>query len=110
MVETRASSEPRSADGRQFEVFLRETATEPLRHVGTVAAPTPETAHEEAAVLFGWAARDIWLCPAESTHRYTTEPLAVDDDGEDSSASDTAASCSRANQTEPAAEPTEGRR
>ena len=77
MVETRASTGSRSADGRRFEVFVRETAAESLRHVGTVAAPTPETAHEEAAALFGWTARDIWVCPTESTHRYTTAPLAA---------------------------------
>ena len=71
MVKTRAPTGPRSADGRRFEVFIRETASEPLRHVGTVAAPTPETAHEEATALFGWTARDIWVCAAESTHRYT---------------------------------------
>ena len=80
MVETRASTGSRSADGRRFEVFVRETAAESLRHVGTVAAPTPETAHEEAAALFGWTARDIWVCPTESTPRHTTEPLAADED------------------------------
>ena len=80
MVETRTSTGSRSADGRRFEVFIRETESESLRHVGTVKAPTPETAHEEAAALFGWTARDIWVCPAESTHRYTNEPLAANDD------------------------------
>ena len=108
MVETRASTESRSADGRRFEVFVRETAAESLRHVGTVKAPTPEAAHEEAAALFGWTARDIWVCPAESTHRYTTEPLAAYDDAADPAASDTDTARSETNRAEPATEPTGG--
>ncbi|MFC7325349.1 Htur_1727 family rSAM-partnered candidate RiPP [Halorubrum rutilum] len=70
---------PRSADGRRFEVFVREAEADPLRHVGTVAAPTPDAAHEEASELFARYARDVWLCPAEETHRYSAESLAGDD-------------------------------
>lgn len=66
---------PRSADGRRFEVFLREDAPDPMRHVGTVAAPTPDVAHEEASKLFGWYARDIWVTPAAEVHRYSAERL-----------------------------------
>ena len=70
---------PRSADGRRFEVFVREAEADPLRHVGTVAAPTPDAAHEEASALFARYARDVWVCPAEETHRYSVESLAGDD-------------------------------
>jgi rSAM-partnered protein len=81
---TAVSSGSRAADGRRFEVFVREAAADPLRHVGTVAAPTPEAAREEATALFGRHARDLWLCPAEAMHRYTAEPLASEStaDGE----------------------------
>ena len=110
MVDMRTSTGSRSADGRRFEVFIRETESESLRHVGTVAAPTPETAHEEAAALFGWTARDIWVCPAESTHRYTTEPLAADDDTNGSAAGDTGESHAEPTRAEPATESSGGRR
>lgn len=73
---------PRSADGRRFEVFVRETESDPLRHVGTVAAPTPDVAHEEASKLFAWYARDVWVCPAEETHRYSASSLVDEEDSE----------------------------
>jgi len=76
---TAGSGGPRSADGRRFEVFVREEESDPLRHVGTVAAPTPDVAHEEASKLFAWYARDVWVCPAEETHRYSAESLAAAD-------------------------------
>ncbi|MFW6317371.1 MAG: Htur_1727 family rSAM-partnered candidate RiPP [Halorubrum sp.] len=80
---TTVSGGPRSADGRRFEVFVREEEADPLRHVGTVAAPTPDVAHEEASKLFAWYARDVWVCPAEETHRYSAESLATDDRSSD---------------------------
>ncbi len=83
---TAGSSGPRSADGRRFEVFVREAEPDPLRHVGTVAAPTPDVAHEEASKLFAWYARDVWVCPAEETHRYSAGSPA-DDTRSDSDAS-----------------------
>ena len=83
MVEKTNRSEdangPRSADGRRFEVFVRDEESDPLRHVGTVAAPTPDAAHEEASELFAWYARDVWVCPAAAVSRYSAESLA---DGE----------------------------
>lgn len=78
---TATEAGPRSADGRRFEVFVREEEAEPLRHVGTVAAPTPDVAHEEASKLFAWYARDVWVCPAEETHRYSADTLG-DDEGD----------------------------
>ncbi|OYR38761.1 Htur_1727 family rSAM-partnered candidate RiPP [Halorubrum sp. Hd13] len=84
---TAGAGGPRSADGRRFEVFVREEEADPLRHVGTVAAPTPDVAHEEASKLFAWYARDVWVCPAEETHRYSAESLAADERSGDESAS-----------------------
>ncbi|QWC18400.1 Htur_1727 family rSAM-partnered candidate RiPP [Halorubrum sp. 2020YC2] len=85
MVEKTDRSEdangPRSADGRRFEVFVREEESDPLRHVGTVAAPTPGVAHEEASKLFAWYARDVWVCPAAEVSRYSAESLADDGGG-----------------------------
>lgn len=86
MVEKTSRSEhaggPRSADGRRFEVFVREEESDPLRHVGTVAAPTPDVAHEEASKLFAWYARDVWVCPAAEVSRYSAESLADDEAAE----------------------------
>jgi len=70
----------RSADGRRFEVFVRAAESDPLRHVGTVAAPTAADAHEEASRLFAWYARDVWVCPAAAVSRYSTESLFSDAD------------------------------
>jgi Phenylacetic acid degradation B. len=70
----------RSADGRRFEVFVRAAESDPLRHVGTVAAPTAADAHEEASRLFAWYARDVWVCPAAAVSRYSTESLSSDAD------------------------------
>lgn len=70
----------RSTDGRRFEVFIREEEADPLRHVGTVTAPTPDAAHEEASTLFAWYARDVWVCPADEMHRYSAESLAAESD------------------------------
>ena len=78
----------RSADGRRFEVFVRAAESDPLRHVGTVAAPTAADAHEEASKLFAWYARDVWVCPAAEVSRYSAESLAGDADGPDDEAAD----------------------
>jgi rSAM-partnered protein len=79
---TEDANGPRSADGRRFEVFVREAESDPLRHVGTVAAPTPDAAHEEASELFAWYARDVWVCPAAEVSRYSAESLADEGDSE----------------------------
>lgn len=63
-------------------MFVRDDEADPVRHVGTVAAPTPDAAHEEASKLFAWYARDVWVCPATETYRYSAESLAeADPDG-----------------------------
>ncbi|AAG19559.1 MULTISPECIES: Htur_1727 family rSAM-partnered candidate RiPP [Halobacterium] len=69
---TRVTDEPRSATGREWEVFVRADADAPLKHVGSVTAGTADTAHEHASSLFDWVARSIWVCPADETQRYTT--------------------------------------
>jgi rSAM-partnered protein len=63
--------EPRTDDGREWEAFVRESEG-PLRHVGSVSAPTAGVAREQATTLFGHAAEAIWLCPADEVERLTT--------------------------------------
>ncbi len=64
----------------QWEVFLRDERTEPLRHVGSVAASSADGAVEHAAALFDWHAADLWVCPAESVERYSSRPLSTETD------------------------------
>ncbi|MFB6219718.1 MAG: Htur_1727 family rSAM-partnered candidate RiPP [Halobacteriaceae archaeon] len=73
---TRTPPHRRSATEQEWEVFVRPSATDPLRHVGSVTAPTADTAHEQAGTLFEDSARDIWLCPADAVRRYSAEQLA----------------------------------
>jgi rSAM-partnered protein len=77
---TRVENAPRSATGREWEVFVREGDDDPLKHVGSVTAATADTAHEHASSLFEWAARDVWLSPADETQRYTTHALGEADE------------------------------
>lgn len=67
--------EPRSDGEREWEVFVRESRSEPLRHAGSVTAPTEETAREVAGPLFDHAAEAIWLCPADEVARYAERAL-----------------------------------
>jgi len=67
--------EPRGDPGRQWEVFVREDPEDPLRHVGSVAAPEASVAREQASKLFAWYAEDLWLCPAEEVRRFSTHSL-----------------------------------
>ncbi|WP_256335741.1 Htur_1727 family rSAM-partnered candidate RiPP [Halopenitus persicus] len=73
-----AETAPRATTERRWEVFVREDADDPLTHVGTIAAPSPEVAHEEASTLFAWYARDLWVCPADETYRYSAETLGAE--------------------------------
>jgi rSAM-partnered protein len=68
---TRVTDEPRSATGREWEVFVREDADAPLKHVGSVTAGDADGAHEHASALFDWVAEAVWVCPADETRRYT---------------------------------------
>lgn len=56
-------------DDPEWELFVRETAAEPMRHVGSVSAPTADDARERATELFGRFAVDVWLCPASAVER-----------------------------------------
>lgn len=71
----RVGAEPRSATGREWEVFVRANESSPLQSVGSVSAPDPETAHEQATDLFAWAATELWLCPAAEVVRYVSHDL-----------------------------------
>ena len=68
---------PRGDTSREWEVFCRETESEPLTHVGSVSAPTAAVARDQAATLFGHAATALWLCPAEETVRVQERALGV---------------------------------
>ena len=74
-VRFRVGDHPRDAVDLEWEVFVREAAEEPLRHVGSVSAPTVGVAYEQATTLFGQFANDIWLCPAGAVSRYSTHTL-----------------------------------
>jgi rSAM-partnered protein len=50
---------PRGGDQREWEVFVREDEADPMRHVGSVSAPTAKVAHEQATRLFAWFAADV---------------------------------------------------
>jgi rSAM-partnered protein len=82
--------EPRADDGREWEAFVRETDG-PLRHVGSVTAPSAGIAREQATTLFGHAAEAIWLCPADEVERLTTREFGAaheSDDASDGNAND----------------------
>ena len=72
---SRVGERERGTPHPEWEVFVREHATEPLHHVGSVAAPTADEAYDRATELFGWYATDLWLCPAAHVERYTSRPL-----------------------------------
>ncbi|WP_435318077.1 Htur_1727 family rSAM-partnered candidate RiPP [Haloarchaeobius sp. TZWSO28] len=69
------SDAPRATDGSEWEVFVRETTTGPLQHVGSVTAETWDIAYEQASSLFSFTATDLWLCPADAVHRFTPSTL-----------------------------------
>lgn len=68
----------RAPEGREWELFVRDESSEPLRHVGSVRARSADEAHESASRLFGWYASDIWVVPADAMHRYAAESLSDD--------------------------------
>ncbi len=71
----RVGDEQRGDDLTEWEVFLRDDEDATMSHVGSVSAPTAETAHEHASKLFGWFASDVWICPADEMHRFSTHSL-----------------------------------
>lgn len=73
---------PRADTGREWELFVREEAADPLRHVGSVNAPTAAVARERAESLFGWTAEATWLCPADEVRRAGRRTLDGDEESE----------------------------
>jgi rSAM-partnered protein len=72
-AETPRTAAPRATTEREWELFVRDDRADPLRHAGSVTAPTANLAREQATRLLGWDATDIWLCPADETERVTVE-------------------------------------
>ena len=66
--------QPRGRQSSEWEVFVRETADQPLQHVGSVTADDRERAYEQAQTLFEEPAA-LWLTPAEAVTRYTDPAL-----------------------------------
>jgi len=65
---------PRADDAPEWELFRRATTEEPLRHVGSVTAPTPEAASEHADTLFPDAVA-LWLCRSDRVERFDERSL-----------------------------------
>ncbi|MFB6151927.1 MAG: Htur_1727 family rSAM-partnered candidate RiPP [Haloarculaceae archaeon] len=78
---------PRGDVGREWELFVREESDEPLRHAGSVSAPSAAVAREQATTLLGWSAEALWLCPADETVRLAAEGSALGDRAPDESGS-----------------------
>jgi len=75
--------EPRADETREWELFVRESSEESLRHAGSVSAPTAAIAREQATTLFGFAAETLWLCPADETVRLVADDVALGDRADD---------------------------
>ncbi|WP_123533443.1 Htur_1727 family rSAM-partnered candidate RiPP [Halosimplex salinum] len=70
---------PRGDVTREWELFVRETSGDPLRHAGSVSAPTAEIAREQAAQLFDWTVETLWVCPADETRRFAADGVGLGD-------------------------------
>lgn len=68
----------RSSNGREWELFVSEDATESPRHVGSVTAPSRGVAIEQAERHVGWDVETLWCCPADEMTRRTTEEVALE--------------------------------
>ncbi|QPV63379.1 Htur_1727 family rSAM-partnered candidate RiPP [Halosimplex litoreum] len=79
---------PRGDVTREWELFVRETAGDPLTHAGSVSAPSAEIAREQAERLFGWSAETLWLCPADETRRFAADGVALSDRAGETGATD----------------------
>lgn len=71
----RRVSAPRADETREWEVFVRETPEDSLRHVGSVTAPSAAVAHEAAGTLFDHTAETLWCAPTDEVARFTTRDL-----------------------------------
>ena len=72
---TVSATQPRCDGMPEWELFVREGVETPLRHVGSVTAPTPEIAHEHVVSLFGKSFRDVWVCKSSDVERFSTYSL-----------------------------------
>ncbi|MFB6206509.1 MAG: Htur_1727 family rSAM-partnered candidate RiPP [Haloglomus sp.] len=73
-TDRRRMTAPRADDQPEWELFLRESPTEPLCHAGSVTAESAEAAHERASELFP-EATTLWCCPASRVARFTERDL-----------------------------------
>ena len=70
-------SQPRADDSPEWEVFLRESSAAPLRHAGSVTAPSSEVAHEQASTLFPDAST-LWLARSDHVARFSERDLGAE--------------------------------
>ncbi len=78
---TRQKAEPRSGEdtSQEWEIFIRLDKGDPMRHAGSVTAPSADIAHEHTSQLLIHHAQDVWVTLADNMHRYSTYRL----DGQD---------------------------
>lgn len=67
----------RADDSPEWEVFLRESAAAPLRHAGSVTAPSSDVAHEQASTLFPDAST-LWLARSDRVARFSERDLGAE--------------------------------
>jgi rSAM-partnered protein len=77
----RVGDQPRGDPLPEWDVFVRDEGSGPMRHVGSVSASSPAAAHEHATRLFGWFASDVWVCESSDLYRFSTRSLG--EQGED---------------------------
>jgi rSAM-partnered protein len=92
-------TEPRSDTTPEWEVFLRADRSDPLRHVGSVSAPSAAVARKQADSLFGWTAHTLWICRTEDVVRFTDRDLS-EERASDGSAGEESSSKGEANSSE----------
>ncbi|QZX99279.1 Htur_1727 family rSAM-partnered candidate RiPP [Halobaculum rubrum] len=69
--------QPRADDVPEWEVFLRESSGDPLRHAGSVTAPSADVAHEQASTLFPDASTQ-WLARSDRVARFSDRDLGAE--------------------------------
>lgn len=92
--------EPRADEVPEWEVFLRESACEPLRHAGSVTAPSADVAHEQASTLFPDAGT-LWLCRSDRVARFAQRDLGASYDSPTGTEDDAAASADESGGVQP---------
>ncbi|GAA0204513.1 Htur_1727 family rSAM-partnered candidate RiPP [Halobaculum roseum] len=71
----------RADDAPEWEVFGRESPADPLRHAGSVTAPSPDVAHEQANTLFPDAST-LWLIRSDRIERFAERDLGAEYEGD----------------------------